>query len=60
MGIKLSPTEWQAKTGITIMDPDGWRIDNKSFDEPIDEAEWNERMFSSTISYIKLTGVENE
>lgn len=48
--IKLTPREWETKTGITILDPDGWRKDGKSFDEPIDEAEWNERMFISTVS----------
>jgi hypothetical protein len=52
--MKLTPKEWQEKTGITILDPDGWRKDGKSFDEPIDLNEWNERMFISTVSGFKI------
>ncbi len=46
-----TPKEWQVLTGITIMDPDGWRGINssRSFDDPISEEEWNQRMAVSTI-----------
>ena len=43
-----TPTEWQIITGITIYDPDGWRMDGKSFDIPIDQQEWERRMIFST------------
>lgn len=46
--ILKTPKEWQEETGITILDPDGWRKDKKSFDEPISEDDWNERMKWST------------
>lgn len=44
-----TPKEWEIVTGIVIMDPDGWRVDNKSFQDYIDEDEWNRRMMISTI-----------
>lgn len=46
----LTPAEWCEHTGIRVLDPDGWRIDGRSWDEPIDEAEFKERVWSSTIS----------
>lgn len=45
----FTPAEWEAIDGIRILDPDGWRWDNKSFDDPIDWHEWNSRMMISTI-----------
>lgn len=44
-----TPTEWEKFTGITIMDPDGWRRDNKPWDDPISQREWEMRMMDSTI-----------
>ncbi len=46
---KKIPTEWEKITGIRILDPDGWRQDNKDWWEPIDEEEWEKRMMQSTI-----------
>lgn len=34
---------------VVILDPDGWRSDGKSFDEPIDLEEFEDRAMSSTI-----------
>lgn len=50
-----TPAEWSALDGVTVMDPDGWRgtrtLPAKSFDEPIDRAEWEQRLsVSSQIS----------
>jgi len=49
-----TPAEWSALDGVTVMDPDGWRgskhLPAKSFDEPIDRAEWVERLSVSTHS----------
>jgi hypothetical protein len=44
-----TPEEWQKITGIIIYDPDGWREDNKNWDDPIDQDEWNRRMIISTV-----------
>jgi len=51
-GEKFTPEEWQRKTRITILDPDGWRGTMlKDFNEPIDFVEWDERMKHSTVSW---------
>ena len=42
--------EWEAITGIRIHDPDGWRVDGKTMDAPIDKKEWDRRMMMSTCS----------
>lgn len=44
------PSEWEKLTEITILDPDGWREDNKSFEEPIEEEEFMRRMWNSTVT----------
>lgn len=49
MNEKLKPEQWGERKGITILDPDGWRIDSKPFDEPIEESEYDRRMAVSTI-----------
>lgn len=46
---KRYPSEWEEFTGIKILDPDGWRFDNRPWDVPIDEAEWVMRMSRSTV-----------
>ncbi len=46
---KKTPAEWEAIYNLRVLDADGWRQDGKDYDEPIDEAEWNERMSISTV-----------
>lgn len=47
------PREWEQISGIRIMDADGW--DRKNYDvswnTPINEAEWIERMSRSTCGF---------
>lgn len=47
-----TPDEWQVETGITVHDPDGWRVDGKDWSDPISKAEWDRRMVQSTISVV--------
>jgi len=52
-----TPSEWSALDGVTVMDPDGWRgcrdLPAKSWDEPIDRAEWEQRLsVSSQLSRV--------
>lgn len=46
---KRTPDEWCRILGVTILDPDGWRQDGKSWDEPITRPEFMRRMQVSTI-----------
>lgn len=52
-----TPAEWSALDGVTVMDPDGWRgsktLPAKSWDEPIDRDEWEQRLSVSTQSAIR-------
>lgn len=41
--------QWEEELGITIMDPDGWRRDEKSLSERISRVEFMRRMRSSTL-----------
>ena len=43
------PEEWADSMSITILDPDGWRIDGKDFNEPITFEEFEDRLCNSTI-----------
>ena len=52
--IKHRPETWQKLTGITVLDPDGWRRDNKSWNTPLTEKQWNERMCISTVDNVQL------
>jgi len=47
--IKRLPIEWQAIDEIVVIDADGWRCDNKSWDDPITRFEWDKRKSQSTI-----------
>lgn len=47
--MKYHPQVWALRRGYVIMDPDGWRVDDKSFDEPVTEEEFNQRVGVSTI-----------
>ena len=52
--IKHKPSTWEKLRGIQILDPDGWRKDGKSFNAPLTEEEWNERMVYSTVSNVHI------
>lgn len=43
-----TPEEWSVRKIVRVLDPDGWRHDGKSWDEPITEAEFDERAGMST------------
>lgn len=44
-----TPEQWADEVGITILDPDGWRIDGKDFEEPITFEDFEHRLVNSTI-----------
>lgn len=50
----LTPDEWAEIYCIRILDPDGWRIDHKDYNEPISREEFDRRMGTSTIEGILL------
>ncbi|PTR30603.1 hypothetical protein C8K36_102455 [Rhodococcus sp. OK519] len=43
-----TPTEWCTEKSIHILDPDGWRYDNKPWDEPLTEDDFLHRAGMST------------
>lgn len=45
------PAEWADALRFTIHDPDGWRNDGKSFDEPVTAEEFDRRAQICTISF---------
>lgn len=47
----MLPAAWATRQGVVLMDPDGWRVDNKSLADPITEAEFDERVSVSTIRF---------
>lgn len=46
---ELPADEWCTITGITVLDPDGWREDGLPWDAPITEAEFGRRAMRSTV-----------
>jgi hypothetical protein len=46
-----TPAEWADEFGYEILDPDGWRIDGKSFEEPVDVREFGWRWAISTVRW---------
>lgn len=51
--VKRFPAEWERMDNIVVLDPDGWRHDNKLWCEPITRNEWIRRKNMSTIKYVK-------
>lgn len=50
MSERKTPEQWAELDGLTIYDPDGWRMDDAPpFDAPIDRDEYLWRMRMSTI-----------
>lgn len=47
--MKKKPSDWATEQGIFIRDPDGWRRDHVSFEEPCTKEEFDRRMMVSTI-----------
>ena len=41
--------DWEHEFDFIVVDPDGWRVDGKSMDEPITRAEYEARSMMSTI-----------
>jgi len=54
--VKRYPSEWEVIDNIKVLDPDGWRMDNRPWDVPITREEWDRRMSHSTIQ----RGVKND
>lgn len=52
MALFMRPDFWAKSEGIVILDPDGWRDDNKPWDEPIGFEEWQVRRNKSTIMFV--------
>lgn len=50
----LTPTQWQRRKRVFVIDPDGWRKDDKSWDDPITEAEFDRRAAASTVKGLGL------
>lgn len=46
-----TPDEWSRRLGVIVRDPDGWRNDGKSWDDPISEDEFRRRASLSTVEH---------
>lgn len=44
-----TPREWEDEIGVTVCDPDGWRADSRSFNDPLGRDDFVSRMKRSTI-----------
>jgi len=47
--MKKKSIEWAEINNITIIDDDGWRTNNKDFEEPITLDEFSKLIVTSTI-----------
>jgi hypothetical protein len=56
--IRHRPTTWMKMTGIIVLDPDGWRCDNKNMNTPLTEEEWKWRQQKSTCMVKKKHNYE--
>ena len=57
--IKHPPIYWEKMDNIVVLDPDGWRYDEKSWYEPITRNEWIRRKNMSTIKRKEKTEMTN-
>lgn len=48
LSVTRTPSSWSEFFGTDIRDPDGWRVDGKSFDDPITAMEFACRWISSS------------
>lgn len=46
------PAEWESRTGVRILDADGWREDGKPWETPITQTEFHRRAADSTINVV--------
>ena len=53
--MKKKPIEWAEINNITIIDNDGWRTNNKKFEEPITLDEFSKLIVTSTIQIAGYT-----
>ena len=44
--------EWAEIKGVRVIDPDGWRNDDKTMADEITKKEFNQRLLYSTITMI--------
>lgn len=51
-----TPSEWASDEDVKIIDPDGWRFDERSFEDEICYDEWIWRRNKSTIELRNLPG----
>ena len=47
--LSLPPDDWCAILGVRMLDPDGWRRDDKPYGEPVKLAEFVRRCWPSTL-----------
>ena len=47
-----TPEQWSLELKVRVLDPDGWKRDGKSFQEPISLTEFERRLIYSTCSYL--------
>jgi hypothetical protein len=50
---KYTPDKWGRVTGVQVWDPDGWRVDGKSFDEAVTFDEYMRRAVTSTVMNVR-------
>jgi hypothetical protein len=56
--VERTPSEWEAVTGIEVVDPDGWRgVNGKSMTAKITLAEFKTRCNESTVTRVSLQKV---
>jgi hypothetical protein len=55
--IKLTPSQWETITGITVLDPDGWDRQNLNADWaiPLTEQEFRDKADESTTIGNRIT-----
>ena len=49
--LALPPADWCAILGIRMVDPDGWRRDEKPYGEPVGLDEFVRRCWPSTLGF---------